>query len=613
MGQRESIAKRFKRGDLARAYDLCMEALRSNPDDLWLRHRAVLCLIRSGALERAQADYERFRLSEARHDEDCRALGARLLKAVALESDASRFAGRAREAARTYAEIFQETGGHYPGINAATMYRLGGEADLSRRLARRVLEACQEDLPDEPEDAYYQCASEAEAYLLLGELGAANLALRRAIAQDRDNFIAHATTLRQLRQVSRTLELPEAWLTGLEPPRPAHYAGHIFEQADPDHPELARRESRLRQAVADVMAGQNIGSLYGAMAAGSDILFAEAALGAGKPLTVVLPVPVSVFIDTSVRPFGQNWVRRCEDCLERATDIVEVTSDRQLMSQLSLNHASSVAMGLSRIRADVLGSRPIQLLIRDDQVRTDAAYGTYRDAAAWAETGAAQCIIPFRRDGAPGATSELPVPPARAGFEPALRAMLFLDVRGSSTVPDDRIPDFVRHVLGQLAEACDALDPAPVYADSWGDGLFLTFSTVADAAHAATRLQQVFSRIDLAALNLPPTLGLRIAGHCGPVHEGQDPIQHRKAPFGAQVAIASRIESVTVPGTIFVSEIFAARLAMSAQPGLRCEYVGLTEIDAYLPDMPLYALRAVAPDSLEAQNRRLSARTEHPV
>ncbi|MCR9266798.1 MAG: hypothetical protein NXI03_04445, partial [Alphaproteobacteria bacterium] len=166
---------------------------------------------------------------------------------------------------------------------------------------------------------------------------------------------------------------------------------------------------------------------------------------------------------------------------------------------------------------------------------------------------------------------------------------------------------------GQLAEACDALDPAPVYADSWGDGLFLTFSTVADAAHAATRLQQVFSRIDLAALNLPPTLGLRIAGHCGPVHEGQDPIQHRKAPFGAQVAIASRIESVTVPGTIFVSEIFAARLAMSAQPGLRCEYVGLTEIDAYLPDMPLYALRAVAPDSLEAQNRRLSARTEHPV
>ncbi|MAK63309.1 MAG: adenylate cyclase, partial [Maricaulis sp.] len=345
MRQRESIAKRFKRGDLARAYDLCMEALRSNPDDLWLRHRAVLCLIRSGALERAQADYERFRLAEARHDEDCLALGARLLKASALESDAANFPERARAAARKYHDIFEETGGHYPGINAATMYRLGGDAETSRALARQVLETCRGERPLEPEQAYYQCASEAEAYLLLGELGAANLALRRALAQDEENFIAHATTLRQLRLVSRTLGLSEAWLTGLEPPRPAHYAGHIFGEADPGHPELANREAQLARTVQDVLERQNVGSFYGAMAAGSDILFAEAALAGGKPLTVVLPVPVSVFIDTSVRPFGSSWVRRCERCLEHAADIVEVTSDRQILSQLSLNHASSVAMG----------------------------------------------------------------------------------------------------------------------------------------------------------------------------------------------------------------------------------------------------------------------------
>ncbi|WP_203291576.1 tetratricopeptide repeat-containing protein [Maricaulis parjimensis] len=611
MGQRESIAKRFKRGDLARAYDLCVEALRSNPDDLWLRHRAVLCLIRSGALERAQADYERFRLAEARHDEDCLALGARLLKAVALESDAALFPDRAREAGDKYLEIFEQTGGHYPGINAATMYRLSGDTPRSLLLARKVLEACQSPLPHDPEEAYYQCASEAEAYLLLGELGAANLALRRAISQDRDNFIAHATTLRQLRLVSRSLNLPEAWLTGLEPPRPAHYAGHIFRAADEGGGLV--RERTLRQAIAGTLEAQNIGSLYGALAAGSDILFAEAAMRARKPLTLVLPVPVPVFMEASVKPFGQSWVRRCEACLEHATDIVEVTTDRQLMSQLSLNHASSIAMGLSRIRAEVLGTRPVQVLISDGQDKPDTPYGTYRDARVWRETGAAQCLIPFQRAEASAPVSRLPMPEARAGFDPALRAMLFLDVRGSSTVPDDRIPDFVRHVLGCLAEVCEGLDPAPLYSDSWGDGFFLTFADVADAARAATILQQAFARIDLDQYNLPNTLGLRIAGHCGPVHEGQDPIQHRKAPFGAQVAIASRIEAVTVPGSIFVSETFAARLAMSAQPGLRCEYVGLTEIDAYLPDMPLYALRAVAPGSLEDRRNQMSARAEHPV
>jgi class 3 adenylate cyclase len=190
--------------------------------------------------------------------------------------------------------------------------------------------------------------------------------------------------------------------------------------------------------------------------------------------------------------------------------------------------------------------------------------------------------------------------------------MLFLDVRGSSTVPDDRIPDFVRHVLGRLAEVCSGLDEAPVYADSWGDGLFLAFETVSEAARAAVILRQAFARIDLEALGLPPSLGLRIAGHCGPVHEGMDPIQKRISPFGSQVAIAARIEGVTVPGSIFVSEMFAARLAMTGEDSFRCEYVGLTEIDAFLPDMPLYALRAVAPGSL-ASGRLHSARTQHPA
>jgi class 3 adenylate cyclase/tetratricopeptide (TPR) repeat protein len=611
MGQRDSIAKRFKRGDLARAYDLCVEALRANPDDLWLRHRAVLCLIRSGALERAEADYQRFRLAEARHDEDCLALGARLLKAIAFESGEADFAPRARAAAEKYAGVFDQTGGHYPGINAATMFSLAGDHDRARALARDVLTACQEPLPSDPEAAYYQRASEAEAYLLLGQLGAANMALRGALACDRENFMAHATTLRQLRLVSRAQGVAETWLKSLEPPRPAHFAGHIFRTESRRGGLPAQREADLKKTVADLLEQENIGQLYGAIAAGSDIVVCESALGAGRPLTIVLPVPVSVFIDTSVRPFGQDWVRRCEACLDRAADIVEVTSDRQLMSQLSVNHASSVAMGLTRIRADVLATRPVQLLVQDRK-SVAGAFGTGRDAQVWRETGSPQCIIPFSRPHDPVGRAELPEACGRDGFNPALRAMLFLDVRGSSTVPDDRIPDFVRHVLGRLAEVCSGLDEAPVYADSWGDGLFLAFETVSQAARAAVILRQAFARIDLEALGLPPSLGLRIAGHCGPVHEGMDPIQKRIAPFGSQVAIAARIEGVTVPGSIFVSEMFAARLAMTGEDSFRCEYVGLTEIDAFLPDMPLYALRAVAPGSL-ASGRLPSARSQHPA
>ncbi len=221
MTQRDDIADRFKQGDLARAYDLCQDALRQRPDDLWLRHRAVLCLIRSGALERAERDFYRFRLAEARHNEDCLALGARLLKAMAFEASTDDFPALARSAADRYAAVFNQTGGHYPGINAATMALLAGERERSVDLARRVLESCRSGLPLDPEAAYYQKASEAEAYLLLAQPGAANMALRSAIACDRENYLAHATTLRQLRLIVAALNMPDAWLDALEPPRPA--------------------------------------------------------------------------------------------------------------------------------------------------------------------------------------------------------------------------------------------------------------------------------------------------------------------------------------------------------------------------------------------------------
>jgi len=610
MAYRDDIAERFKQGDLARAYDLCLDALRRQPDDLWLRHRAVLCLIRSGALERAERDFSRFHLADARHNEDCLALGARLLKAIAFESSDAEFAVRARASAERYADVFDQTGGHYPGINAATMALLAGERDRSRELARRVLESCRQGLPLDPEAAYYRKASEAEAHLLLEQPGAANMALRSAIACDRENYGAHATTLRQLRLIVAALDLPDAWLDALEPPRPAHYAGHIFHAGREEGGIAPDDEAALKADIAAVIGRENLGPVHGALAAGSDILIAEAALAAGCPLTVVLPVPVPVFIEASVRPYGGDWVRRCEACLEQAADIVEVTTDRRIMSELSLNHASAIAMGLARMRASVLATSPVQLLVFDGD-ESGAGAGTARDAAVWRQAGLTQSVLPFER--------RLPAAPLPAvlasadesGFAPAIRAMLFLDIRGSTTVPDDRIPAFVREVLGRLAGICETMPDSPAYADSWGDGLFLAFGGVAEAARAAVRLQREFAAVDLEALGLPPTLGLRIGGHCGPVHEGTDPVQKRTAPFGGQVAIAARIETVTVPGSIFVSEAFAALLSMSKPSDFRCEYVGRTTIDPLLPDTPLYALRGVARGSPASGDVRGSARSEH--
>lgn len=592
---RQRILRRFKQGDLARAYDLCTDALRGAPDDLWLRHRAVLCLIRSGALERAEEAYRRYRLAEALYDEDCLSLGARLLKARALEAQPEDFVELAGRAARKYADVFEQTRGHYPAINAATMHLLAGEKTASEQYARAVLSSEFAAEPAGGEEAYYQMASRAEAHLLLGDLGGAHGALRAAIARDPENLIAHATTIQQFRLVLAARGRTAGWLSELEPPRPCHFAGHMFRRGDAGIG--AAEEARLVEQIEAAIQGQRVGSVFGAMAAGADVLIAETALRSGHELHAVLPLPVGPFIDASVRPLGQDWVRRCEQCLGEATSIHELATDRRDLSPMHLRFASDVAMGLARIRAGVLATEPAQILVWDG---AEQATGTAGDARRWAAAGLAQHVIPFETRHRYRPDSPLAARPGHSEFSSVLRAMIFVDVRGSTTIADDDVPAFVEDVLGGLARRVAGLDPAPVYSDSWGDGIFLAFETVTAAARAATELLNEFSGIDLQALGLPQTLALRIGGHFGPVHEGQDRFQKRPSLFGGQVALASRIEGVAVPGSIFVSAPFAALLAMSEGHQFRCEYMGPRQVDPLLPEVPLFSLREVAPGSVAA-------------
>ena len=603
---RRKILERFNQGDLARAYDLCLAAAAQQPDEGWFKHRAVLCLVRSGALERAEFDFRRFRLAEASHDEDSLALGARLRKSMALEASGDQVQALARVAADQYARIFAQTGGHYPGINAATLYLLAGDHARSDALARQVLGSGRNARPVDAEQAYYRLASQAEAHLLLGDAGAAQMALQSAITCDPDNTMAHATTIRQLRMVVRLLQLDAPWLRELEPPRPCHFAGHLFHSTVGSDGIGPARESALALRLEATFERERIGPVYGAIAAGADILVAEVAIASGNELHLVLPVPVNVFIDASVRPLGGNWVRRCEECLSRAAAIHEVTTDRKLLSGEHIRFASEVAMGLTRMRASALATSPVQLLVSEDSASA-GRFGTVHDGNVWSAAGLSQVVVPVsgldRYRAAPGETGSVD-----RDFDQVLRAILFVDVCGSSTVTDDLVPVFVKSIMRALAQVCREIEPAPLHANSWGDGLFLAFHGVDEAARAADRLRSAFSAIDLAALGLPENLGLRIGAHYGPVHEGKDPLRRVPTLFGGQVAIASRIERATVPGSIFVSAAFAAALMMASGDEFRCEYVGQTAIDASMPEIGMYSLRAVAADCPAALDEAGSAR-----
>ncbi len=90
---------------------------------------------------------------------------------------------------------------------------------------------------------------------------------------------------------------------------------------------------------------------------------------------------------------------------------------------------------------------------------------------------------------------------------------------------------------------------------------------------------------------LPDTLALRLGGHFGPVFETTDPVLHLTNYFGAHVSRTARIEPVTPPGEVYVTEQFAARLALEPNP-YACDYVGQIPAAKSYGTMRMYHLHA---------------------
>ena len=100
-------------------------------------------------------------------------------------------------------------------------------------------------------------------------------------------------------------------------------------------------------------------------------------------------------------------------------------------------------------------------------------------------------------------------------------------------------------------------------------------------------------KADLTKFGLSPDLALRLAAHFGPVYDGHDPICDAPTFFGAHTTIAARMEPVTVPGQVYVTEAMAAALALAGAHRLRTEYVGRVPMAKGFGSTRMYALKRV--------------------
>jgi class 3 adenylate cyclase len=571
--------KALSRGDLIGAYDATVTAIAEGDDSNAIRHQQILALARMGDTERAMGLFQAYGLDRS-GDVDERAIGARLLKdrALGLAAGAERQAAMER-AYEAYHILYRESGDSFPGINAATLALLAGREEESRTLASALLD----DPAVAAGESYYKAATRAEALLLLDRAEEVTEALASPACKGSADLGARSSTLRQLGMIAafqgRSAGECAALLAPLAPPRVVHYCGHMF-GADPP------AEARVRAALDKVLESEDVGFAYGALACGSDILCAEALLDRGVELHVVLPFEEEDFLAQSVLPGGEGWAARYRACRDRAASLVYSSPMAYFGNPDQYGYASRTAMGLARLRAEHLAAEAVQLAIWDGGT-PDGPAGTGADVIAWQQAGGRAHVID------PGIVARnlvRPAPRMTSPHERMLAAILFTDFAGFSTLSEAKLPVFWEGVMGVVAEILDAHDAEVACRNSWGDALYAVTTSAPAAAEIALQLQDRLAKFDYATLGLDGSGGMRIGAHYGPAYRTLDHITGRITFYGTEVSKAARIEPVTPPGAVFVTEPFAAILTLEARDRYVCRYVGRIPLAKKFGDYPMYRL-----------------------
>ena len=172
-----------------------------------------------------------------------------------------------------------------------------------------------------------------------------------------------------------------------------------------------------------------------------------------------------------------------------------------------------------------------------------------------------------------------------------VRALLFGDVKGFSNLTDEQLPLFSELFLGAFAEVLASHAGDVWHRNTWGDAVYVVLSDATSAAACALELQAAVSAIDLESEGLPGHLALRLGGHLGPVFPIHDPVLDEPAFMGSHVSRTARIEPVTPPGAVYVTEPFAAGLVLDEQTRFTCDYVGHMPLAKDYGSLRMYRLR----------------------
>jgi class 3 adenylate cyclase len=385
-----------------------------------------------------------------------------------------------------------------------------------------------------------------------------------------DDVAARSRTVRQLRLICQHLKLDKNLPSLLAVP-PAIY---VTRQQDV---EVAQLTDGAVELPAEVRGSR----VHLGLQTPVDLRVLECFVDAGASVSVVIPGTREELIHIWQRSHGDAWMMHLASGLERAQEVSATPGFLESEPKWAQHYVMAKAFGLSRLFADQIKTRWTSFAIEGSA----AAPGFHLRAldkvkARESERGFADVS---------GPPSEIP---REAGVrERRLCAVLFADFRGIQKIADADLPRFRSLVLARLGQIVAAHGKKILLRKAWDDALHVVIADAATAAAIALEIQREILEIASRDKNAFSRLELRIALHFAPAFRGDDPFEDTQTWYGSELTFAARIEPVTPPGTVFVTEAFAARLIVEAPDQYRPEYAGELELAGSYGRSRLFFLR----------------------
>lgn len=508
-------------------------------------------------------------------------------------------------------------GGTFPLINAATVWRLAGNAERSHALANEVIRRC-ETIDQSACDPLWHPATLGEAHLLVGNHQSSTdyyvQAVNAAIANGR---------LGELASVRANIELLRAAGLTADPAfldqhlgTVVVFSGHMVDSPErlkagnsPRFPNSPKLIAAVSDRITKVLEELNAKVGFCSLACGGDLLFAKAMLARNAELHIVLPFAQHDFLRTSVN-FGQSageW-RRWRSLFDEVLDAVPAsrvryaTTEPFLGSNDLFGFSNRVLQGLAVMRAKERASLPQAVVLIDPTIPGQAG-GARSFSEDWTASGFVAHTIDLgqlrtQNEEPQQTTYQHVAPTATCNLKRPVRSLLFADLASFSQIPEWQLAEFLEdygRFLHQIIAS--QIGDAATYVNTWGDAIYAVFDGVVETAAFALELVEptVASAPDWTKYDMGEGSPFRVGVHTGPVFELPDKFQGRTTFSGRHVSRAARIEPVTMRGCVYASEPFAAMLTVEGQQRFHIEAAGVHRLAKDYDRCQLYRIERGAP------------------